>query len=277
MRFLRSRFCASCAFALAMVVSASAAVGDQWIVSGWPQVDGTWLFDYTEGNASATNGRALNFGGNTASLMVSGMDFDNQNRLFAMTSSGFYEVATATGDLTLRGAFGIGIEGAAAYDPSQNRFLVASGFGGIEEVNMTTFAHNSISPLTGIDDVSGIAVENSGRIWILASNGNGSNNMELYELQGSTPVSYGNLGISAAGVIAGFDVDSAGNLTVVSGNSLYRVSTTFGSPTATLVSTFNNTQGIYSGLALQSVPEPSMALFASFALIPMMRRRRNRK
>lgn len=246
---------------LGIAVQSYAATGDNWIISGWPQIDGsTWLFDYNEGSAAATNPRPLNFSGNLASLMVSGLDFDSQGRLFAMTSSGFYEVNPLNGDLTLRGAFGIGIEGAAGYDAVNNRFLVAAGFGGIEEVNLTTFNHNLISTLNGLDDVSGVAVDGAGRIWICASNTNTSGLIELYELQGTTPVSYGSLGVAAAGAICDLDIDSAGNLTLVSGNDLYRVTPTFGSPTATLVSPFTNLQSVYGGIALNPVPEPGFAL-----------------
>ncbi|MBX3095739.1 MAG: hypothetical protein KF812_02645 [Fimbriimonadaceae bacterium] len=251
---------------------ATPATGDKWTVAGWPQFDGTWLFDHTEGTSGLTNPRSLKIGGNVASLMLSGMDYDSQGRLLAITSSGFYEVAPTTGELTLRGAFGVGIEGAASYDPVGNRFLIAAGFGGIEEVDLVNFNRNLISPLTGIDDVSGIAVGSNGQIWILASNTNSSSIAELYELQGNTPVSYGLLGIPVSGAIAGFDVDSNGELTLTSGNSLYRVNPVFGTPTVSMVSSLAGPSD-YSGLTFNAVPEPSFGLLAALVLMPLIRRR----
>ncbi|MBL8068174.1 MAG: hypothetical protein JNM28_06970 [Armatimonadetes bacterium] len=276
MREFKRRGISSAIAIVCLGSSAWGATGDHWIVSGWPQVDGTWLFDYTEGAASATNPRVLNFSGNTASIMVSGLDFDNQGRLFAMGSSGFYEVNPANGDLTLRGAFGVGIEGSAGYDPVNNRFLVSDAFTAIEAVDLVNFTHTPIASISGIDDVSGIAVDGSGRIWFCAANTNTTGICDLYELQGSTPVNYGSMGVSAAGAVCDLDFDSAGNLTLVSGNNLYKVSTTFGSPTATLVSPFTNSQAIYSGIALAPVPEPGMMLLAAAPLGLLARRRKAR-
>jgi hypothetical protein len=262
--------------ALAAMSSLHAATGDHWLLAEWPQGNGTFIYDYIEGSGIATNPRALSIGGSPASLMVSGLDFDNQGRLFAITSSGLYEVNTGNGALTLRGAFGIGIEGAAAYDPVQDRFLIAAGTGGIEEVNLTTFARTPLSPLNGLDDVSGVAVTPDGRIWILDTQANGNNVGHLYELQGSTPVSYGSLSLSLVGAISGFDADSNGNLTFTSHNSVYRVHPIFGAPSVTLIDTFSGAQSAQSSLALQAVPEPSIFVTGILAMGIAGRIRRRR-
>jgi hypothetical protein len=265
MKVQRIRF-ASCVAVIGTLLTVAEVRAAQWLISG----PANTLTDFTESGAAA-NLRSISpiFG------VVAGIDYSADGVLYALTTKSddsLYTINPTTGVSTLVGPTGLSEirEGDLGFDPTSGTLygLYNLGSGGPEffTLNTTTGAATIIGTIAAEDlsDLSGLAFDNSGQMWVLDTNVNTTRVPTLLKVDKTD----GNiLSTQSTGLSAGLFLDATlgadfnpttNQLYFVWGGNFYRENITTG--LATLIGPHE--AGYATGLAFVGVPEPgSLPLF----------------
>jgi DNA-binding beta-propeller fold protein YncE len=240
------------------------------------------LWDINKSTAATSNSRPTN--------ISDAIDIATapSGQLFGASASSkqLFSIDPATGTATLVGGTGLPnlIEGGMAFNSSGTLFAAYEVDSGTTKnlltLNTTTGAGTVIGPMTGSDDISGLAFSTGGTLYALDPHTNTGLGATLDTLNPATGavLTATTLSSSLGSPLAGMAIDpDTGTLYVASSGtaSLYTANPATGQ--LALVGSLPTLGADVSGIAfISSVPEPSSAVTACVAAGSILLRRRRR-
>ena len=255
--------------ALATMAVSSHALAQDWIINNLQ----SGVYGYSQGSGAALLITS------TPPTMV-GIEFGGDGVLYGISSFlgiNLYSIDLNTGISTVIGSTGLSqiFEGDMAYDATTNRMFGNYG-------NPTTNSIYTIDLNTGLatvigssaeDDISGLAFDSSGRMWGVDTNTNGSDIIDLVEIDKTNGdiLSRVSLGVEINGPLLGLDFNPFTNelFMAMDNGNFYSIDTANGSASLVDIHGVMNA----SGLAFV-VPTPgSLSMLAIAGLCGTRRRR----
>jgi outer membrane protein assembly factor BamB len=250
-------------------MAAGGGVSTQWLMSDFDR----GFYSYEQGS-----GAAVSLGMIPDSVV--GIEFAGDGHLYGMTSVGngnnFYRIDPTDGTSVLVGNTGLPqvIEGDLAWDATGG--LMYGSYSTSDSNSLYTFdVATGLASYVGDmeeDDISGMAFDQSGRLWAVDTNVNGSGVADLLEINKANGgvLSRVSLGIVINGPLIGMDLnDATGEIFMAMDNGgFYSIDTDAG--TALQV----DTHGVGTATGLAYVPAPgSLFVLVGAGLVGSRRRR----